>query len=59
MKLIILVGFYHKLLVSWQFISYNQERLRKFFSKAEIAQLVEHATENRGVGGSSPPLGTI
>ncbi len=25
---------------------------------AEVAQLVEHTTENRGVGGSSPPLGT-
>jgi hypothetical protein len=24
--------------------------------RGEIAQLVEHATENRGVGGSSPPL---
>jgi hypothetical protein len=26
---------------------------------AEVAQLVEHATENRGVAGSSPALGTI
>ncbi len=26
---------------------------------AQIAQLVEHATENRSVGGSIPPLGTI
>jgi hypothetical protein len=26
---------------------------------AEVAQLVEHATENRGVGGSIPPLGTF
>ena len=26
--------------------------------RAEIAQLVEHATENRGVGSSSLPLGT-
>ena len=26
---------------------------------AQVAQLVEHATENRGVGGSIPPLGTI
>ena len=25
---------------------------------AQVAQLVEHATENRGVGGSNPPLGT-
>ena len=26
---------------------------------AEVAQLVEHGTENAGVGGSIPPLGTI
>jgi hypothetical protein len=26
---------------------------------AEVAQPVEHATENRGVGGSRPPLGTL
>ena len=26
---------------------------------AEIAQLVEHTTENRGVAGSSPALGTF
>ena len=26
--------------------------------QAEVAQLVEHATENRSVGGSIPPLGT-
>jgi hypothetical protein len=25
---------------------------------ARVAQLVEHATENRGVGGSNPPPGT-
>ena len=25
----------------------------------QVAQLVEHATENRSVGGSIPPLGTI
>jgi hypothetical protein len=24
---------------------------------AQVAQLVEHATENRSVGGSIPPLG--
>ena len=28
-------------------------------SAAQVAQLVEHATENRSVGGSIPPLGTI
>src|SRR5271156_3329541 len=28
-------------------------------SVAQVAQLVEHATENRSVGGSIPPLGTI
>jgi hypothetical protein len=27
-------------------------------SDAQVAQLVEHATENRSVGGSIPPLGT-
>jgi hypothetical protein len=26
---------------------------------ARVAQLVEHATENRSVGGSNPPPGTI
>ncbi len=28
----------------------------KIRGRGEIAQLVEHSTENRGVGGSSPPL---
>jgi hypothetical protein len=28
------------------------------FRHAQVAQLVEHATENRSVGGSIPPLGT-
>ena len=28
-------------------------------SWAQVAQLVEHAIENRSVGGSIPPLGTI
>src|SRR5690606_33669689 len=28
-------------------------------SWAQVAQLVEHATENRSVGGSTPSLGTI
>ena len=27
-------------------------------AEAQVAQLVEHATENRSVGGSIPPLGT-
>jgi hypothetical protein len=27
-------------------------------AKAQVAQLVEHCTENAGVGGSIPPLGT-
>ena len=27
--------------------------------RARVAQLVEHATENRSVGGSIPPPGTI
>ncbi len=25
---------------------------------AQVAQVVEHMTENHGVGGSTPPLGT-
>ena len=33
--------------------------LRSVFGNAQVAQLVEHATENRSVGGSIPPLGTI
>ncbi len=27
-------------------------------AQAQVAQLVEHVTENHGVGGSIPPLGT-
>ena len=27
-------------------------------ANAQVAQLVEHVTENHGVGGSIPPLGT-
>jgi hypothetical protein len=30
-----------------------------FVPNASVAQLVEHATENRSVGGSNPPRGTI
>lgn len=33
--------------------------LGSFPQHAQVAQLVEHATENRSVGGSIPPLGTI
>jgi hypothetical protein len=33
--------------------------LRWLHGNAQVAQLVEHATENRSVGGSIPPLGTI
>jgi hypothetical protein len=32
---------------------------RRSSSGAQVAQLVEHVTENHGVGGSIPPLGTI
>ena len=32
----------------------SNERLKR----AQVAQLVEHCTENAGVGGSIPPLGT-
>ena len=31
----------------------------KAWRDAQVAQLVEHATENRSVGGSTPSLGTI
>src|SRR5438874_7002889 len=31
----------------------------RWAGSAQVAQLVEHATENRSVGGSIPPLGTI
>jgi hypothetical protein len=34
-------------------------RILKYLQKAQVAQLVEHVTENHGVGGSIPPLGTI
>ena len=33
--------------------------LREKAKEARVAQLVEHATENRSVGGSIPPPGTI
>lgn len=33
--------------------------LAPLLEHAQVAQLVEHATENRSVGGSIPPLGTI
>jgi hypothetical protein len=39
------------------FIIYNV--FYKLIINAEIAQLVEHTTENRGVAGSSPALGTF
>ena len=32
---------------------------RELRAGAQVAQLVEHVTENHGVGGSIPPLGTI
>ena len=31
---------------------------RRKATRAEVAQSVEHMTENHGVGGSIPPLGT-
>jgi hypothetical protein len=33
-------------------------RLLETAAHAQVAQLVEHVTENHGVGGSIPPLGT-
>jgi hypothetical protein len=38
-------------------INRRSRRLRR--GSARVAQLVEHATENRSVGGSIPPPGTI
>jgi hypothetical protein len=40
---------------------YNARRRAnlRFAAGAQVAQLVEHVTENHGVGGSIPPLGTI
>ena len=35
----------------------RKARRRGLFG-AQVAQLVEHVTENHGVGGSIPPLGT-
>ena len=32
--------------------------VRRFRSLAQVAQLVEHVTENHGVAGSIPALGT-
>ena len=39
--------------------AYKPQTVRVLTSGAQVAQLVEHATENRSVGGSIPPLGTI
>ena len=39
-------------------IASYKARLRRWPEPAQVAQLVEHATENRSVGGSIPPLGT-
>ncbi len=38
-------------------ISYKRPSV--YGTLAQVAQLVEHVTENHGVGGSIPPLGTI
>jgi hypothetical protein len=40
---------------------YNARRRAnlRFAAGAQVAQLVEHVTENHGVGGSIPPLGTM
>ena len=35
-----------------------QVQVLSFHPYAEVAQLVEHGTENPCVGGSTPPLGT-
>ena len=38
---------------------YRRASFRALLRNAQVAQLVEHVTENHGVGGSIPPLGTI
>ena len=44
----------------WRIIhSASRAHLSAQVTHAQVAQLVEHATENRSVGGSIPPLGTI
>src|ERR1700681_4172076 len=40
-------------------LTINRRSLAPAPGSAQVAQLVEHATENRSVGGSIPPLGTI
>jgi hypothetical protein len=40
-------------------LTINRRSLAAAPGSAQVAQLVEHATENRSVGGSIPPLGTI
>ncbi len=37
----------------------NGHQERAILLKAQVAQLVEHVTENHGVAGSIPALGTI
>ena len=39
-------------------LTINRRSLDLIRGGAQVAQLVEHATENRSVGGSIPPLGT-
>jgi hypothetical protein len=39
-------------------LTINRRSLAAAPGSAQVAQLVEHATENRSVGGSIPPLGT-
>ena len=40
-------------------LTINRRSRASWPGSAQVAQLVEHATENRSVGGSIPPLGTI
>jgi hypothetical protein len=43
-----------------RFTALNRRRRNaRIRGRGEIAQLVEHSTENRGVGGSSPPLAIV
>jgi hypothetical protein len=43
----------------WTIFGISAISLRPDRHGAQVAQLVEHVTENHGVGGSIPPLGTI
>ena len=41
-----------------RYVAHLSKPMFILIGNAQVAQLVEHATENRSVGGSIPPLGT-